>query len=344
MRITSFSPQIGRMKLVPESFDDLYLIQRVIAPGDVLEARSYRRFKPSEGDKGEQKEVLITLSVEKADLDKGAAKLRVNGKILAAKPEEFARLSSYHTISIGTMDHIELYKKEWKDYIVKRLREAVAEAKKPRLGVIAMDDEKATVAYSKGYGIEIITELYSKLSKRMNQQDFQKQKDKFFNEVCDVANGMEVDIVVIAGPGFTKDDLKKFIAEGKASVEKKLFYVPASDAERSGIREALRSESVSKLLEKEHVRKEFVLLNRLLEGLKLNGSYCGYEKVKESLEEYDARVVLVNDTMLNDPSFKELLEKADMSKVEIAIFNASDDAGMQLANLGNIASISKRME
>lgn len=331
------------LRLRPDSFDDLYLIERIIGIGDNVESKSTRRFRASENDVGELKEVIVKIAVEKVELDKGAGMLRFGGKILWGRPEEFIKLQSYHTINIAVGDTIDIQKQEWKEYILKRIKQSVQDSKKPRLGAIALDDEKATTAYIRGYGIEIITELYSKLSKRMKEKDYGIQREKYFLEVIDAVKNMKVDIVAIAGPGFTKDDLKKYINDKGVKIEKRLVYIQASDAERGGIREAMQSDAIAQLLAQEQIKREFELLNKFLSGLNFSSSSYGIDQVREALEKYDAAVVMVNDSVLNDKNIQQVLDISDSQKVKIEIFNSSDDAGAQLANFKNIASISKKL-
>jgi len=343
MRVIRFNDSTGELKLVPESFDDLYLLARVVGPGDTVTASTYRRFRPSEGDEGEQKEVVVELEVEKVEVDKTAQKLRFTGKILSGKPVEFVRLGSYHTINIGTADILTIRKEEWKVYVLSMIKRAVADSKKPKLGVIALDDEKASFAYVRGYGIDLVTEIYSKLSKKLKEKDYETARNAYFDEIIGKANMMRVDLLVIAGPGFTKDDLKKYIEAKGIRVEKKLAYTNASDSERSGIREALQSDTVSKLLENEKVKKEFELLNEFLSGLGVGASFHGLERIREALAEYQVSVIMVNDSVLNEQEVKDVLDIAYRQKVEIAVFNSDDDAGVQLKNFKNMAAISKRM-
>ena len=54
MKVIRFNHSTNALKLVPNSFDDLYLLARVIGEGDSVTATTYRRFRPSEGDVGEQ--------------------------------------------------------------------------------------------------------------------------------------------------------------------------------------------------------------------------------------------------------------------------------------------------
>ena len=343
MKVLKFNDAENTLKVQLDSFDDLYLMARIIAGGDTVEGKGLRRFRPNETDEGEQKEVFIKIQVEKTELDKGSGKLRVNGKIVSGRPEEFIRLNSYHTLNVGQTDVIEIHKEVWKDYILSRIKQAVRDTRKPRLGVIAMDDEKATIAYVKGYGVDVITEIYSHLSKRLKEKDFEKQRNAYFDTLIDDIRRMEIDIVVVAGPGFMKDDIKKYMEDKGVSTGKRLIFVQASDAERSGVREAAHSQAVMAALEQDILRDEFSLLNLFLRAMQVNAGWSGIEKVRASLQDYSSGVVLVNDSVLNDSSMQEVLDIADMNKVEIKIFNSEDEAGQQLSNFRNIASIAKQM-
>ncbi len=339
MRIIRLNPVSNALKLEPESFDDLYLLAIIISAGDRVEAHTYRRFKAHETDVGEQKEVVIKITVEKIEIDKSAGRLRLIGKIISGHPAEFISMGSHHTINVANGDVIDIEKDEWKDYILKRLRQAQQEARKPKLGIIVMDDEKALISYIKGYGIDIVTELYSRLSKRMKEKDYGKQRAQYFNDIIKAVENMSVDIIIIAGPGFTKDDLKKYISDMNIEIKKRLVYASASDAERSGIREVMKSGTVGELLENEHVKKEFEYLNRFLAGLRAGISMSGIEKVLDAIRNSRPERILVNDSVINEDEIKKVLDVADKHGIRIEIFNADDDAGMQLKNFKNIVAI-----
>ena len=339
MRIIRLNQVSNALKLEPESFDDLYLLAIIISAGDRVEAHTYRRFKAHETDVGEQKEVVIKITVEKIEIDKSAGRLRLVGKIISGHPAEFISMGSHHTINVASGDVIDIEKDEWKDYILKRLRQAQQEARKPKLGIIVMDDEKALISYIKGYGIDIVTELYSRLSKRIKEKDYGKQRAQYFNDIIKAVENMSVDIIIIAGPGFTKDDLKKYVSDMNIEIKKRLVYASASDAERSGIREVMKSGTVGELLENEHVKKEFEYLNRFLAGLRAGISMSGIEKVLDAIRNSRPERILVNDSVINEDEIKKVLDVADKHGIRIEIFNADDDAGMQLKNFKNIVAI-----
>ncbi|MEM3180967.1 MAG: mRNA surveillance protein pelota [Candidatus Micrarchaeaceae archaeon] len=343
MRILGFNETTNTLSVVPDTFDDLYLLARIIGEGDEIEAKTYRRFRPNEGSEGEQKEVRAKISAEKIEIDKNSLRLRITGKILSGRPEQYIAIGSYHTLNIAQGERISITRKEWPAYIKEILNEAVKESKKSKLGVVVLDEEKATVAYVKGYGIEIATEIYSKLSKKMKQKEYELEKSRFFATLAKKINDMNVNTVIVAGPGFTKDDLKQYISANRIEIGKKLIWTSASDAERSGIREALQSDEVSKLLENEKIKQEFKYLDMLLRGLSLGAAYTGPGKVLDALNTYATGIVLVNDSVINKQEIKEILDTAYKQHVKIRIFNADDDAGMQLKSLGNIAAISKQL-
>jgi protein pelota len=341
MKVIRFNHSTNELKLVPDSFDDLYLLARVIGAGDSVTASTYRRFRSTEEDVGEQKEVVLEVGVEKVEVDKNSHALRLTGKILSGHPEEFVRMGSYHTLNIMEGDDVTVRKAEWKEYVLGMIRQAVLDARKPKLGIVAMDDEKATFAYVKGYGIEVVTEIYSRLSKKMKQADYGKAREAYFDEIAKKVNGMQIDLVVIAGPGFTKDDMKKYFEAKGIKIEKKVVYTAASDAERSGVREAMQSEAVAKLLSSEKIKREFSALNAFLGGLAFGHSFTGAENVMKALDEYEAGIVLVNDSVLNDGRVKEVLDAAYNQHVEILVFNSEDDAGMQLHGFKDIVAVGK---
>ncbi len=342
MRVIRFNPVSNAVKVVPDSFDDLYLLAIIISAGDAAEARSWRRFRASEKDVGEQKEVFLKIAVEKVEVDRAAARLRLSGTIRDGRPAEFVTMGSHHTLNIGAGDVLDIFKEEWKGYILKRLRQAQQESKRPRLGVIVLDDEKALVSYIKGYGIEIVAELYSHLSKRMSEKDYGRQLVQYFTDVIKAAGNMSVDTVVIAGPGFMKDDLRRHIKEMNIEVGKRLFYAPASDAERSGIREVMRSPEVGSLMANEHMRREFEYLNSFMVELRLGTASYGADAVAKAVGESKDIVVIVNDSEINEPETRKALELADRRGIRIEIFNADDDAGVQLKGLKGIAAVPLR--
>jgi protein pelota len=341
VKVIKFYGGEGRLRVRADTLDDLWTLQRIIFADDLVKSESLRKFKSSESDKGELKEVVITVRVEKTEFDKNAGRLRVMGKIVEGRPLEYIKLNSYHTLNIAPGDVLDVIKSEWHDYLVNVIRNAVSDTKKARLGLIVVDEEKAVPAYLLGYGVEFKNEIYSQLSKRMSQKDFVEQQKKYFQAILDMAAEMRVDTVIIAGPGFTKDDVKKFGEDNGAikKTGKRLIFEKTSDTERTGVYELIKSDRVATLLQRERIRIEFKLMEEFLNGLDPGKSKSGAEEVGEAINNYEAKTVLVNDSVLGDPGVQKVLANAEKSRVKIEVFNSNDEVGAQLKAFGDIASI-----
>ncbi len=222
------------------------------------------------------------------------------------------------------------------------IKGAALDNKRPRLGIIVVDDEKALPAYLLGYGVEFRNEIYSNLSKRLSPKDFAEQQKKYFSAILDFACRMRVETIIMAGPGFTKDDIKKRSEEESAFKKsgKRLIFMQASNSERSGVYELIRSRDVETLLAKERIRSEFILMEQFLSGIAAGLSKYGIDGVRESVESFSAKTVIVNDSMLGDGPVQSILSTAEKNHVEIVVFNAEDEAGAQLGSFKGIASLS----
>lgn len=341
MKIIKLYHAAGTAKLRVDTLDDLWTVQRIIFTDDIVKSRSERKFKASESDTGELKEVVITLKVEKTELDKDAMRLRVMGKIVEGRPLEYVKLNSYHTLNIAPGDEFELTKAEWPKYVLDVLKNAVSDTSKPRLGLIVVDDEKALPAYLLGYGVEFRNEIYSRLSKRMSSKDFDEQQKKYYGAIVSMVRDMQVDTVIVAGPGFTKDDIKTYIDSNESlkKTPKRLIFAAVSNAERSGIYELIRSDHVARLLERERIRMEFKLMEIFLTELSSGASKYGVGNVDAALDNLEANAVLVNDNVLGDRDVQQVLSKAERQGVRIEVFNSADEVGMQLQGFKNIASV-----
>ncbi|EQD28655.1 translation factor pelota, partial [mine drainage metagenome] len=267
--------------------------------------------------------------------------VRFIGTIVEGKPIEYIRLNSHHTLNISTGDIIEITKSEWRSYLVDVVRNAVEATRRPKLGVIAMDDEKSLFAYILGYGIDFGNEIYSGLSKRLSNKDFQEALKKYFESVEGMITNMDVDTIIIAGPGFTKDDFKKYMDDTGFTkrVSKKLLYFNISNVERSGVYELIKSEDVAKVLHGEAIRKEFMLMEGFLKGLASGASKYGTDNVHGAVSDYEAKTVLVNDSKLSDVVVQKILGTAEKNNVEVVVFNSDDEVGRQLHSFKDIACI-----
>ncbi len=339
MRVFGLNETTGELKLMPENTEDLWHIERVIGHGDLVKARSVRRFKTQEGESGDKKPVIIELEAKKIEFHKHANVLRVTGVIKWGTPEEFVQIGSHHTIDVEPMTKFSI-KKQWKKYQLERLKKAREETKRPRLGIVLVDERRSTFALLRGYGVDFLSELSSRSSKRDDRHD--EHEREFFGQILAAISNMKVEKIIVAGPGFAKDNLKKFISQKDPDVLGKISFEHASSSEKSGAYELLKNGVVERIIGEQRVEKEFKLMEQLMAEISKNTGLTTYGKneVKKAVEYNAVKELFVLDEFLRkDKDFENILEKAERQKCNITVFSAENNAGKQLQSLGGLAAL-----
>lgn len=335
MRILRIDRKTGEASMIPETLDDLWHLERIVEPGDFAEARTFRSVKL--GTSEERKPVFIRVKVEKIEFAKYANRLRLTGKIVQGNPVEFIQLGKYHTIEAEKGEKITIIK-EWKAHHIKRLREAEKEAKRPKIRIIVMDDEKALTALVMGYGVEYGPELYCE-ARKMDEK-FEEKKLKYYSEIAAEIAGHE-ERYVVAGPGFEKDNFRKYLERKNAELLKRIVFENVSYAERNGVNELLKRGLVGKLIGEARIEKETELIDKIMMHINKDDGLAAYgsEAVGSAVGLGAAEVVLVLDELLRtDKNIEKLAEDADKRSV-VVVFSSEAEPGNMLNGLGGIAAL-----
>ncbi len=336
MKIAHFDRQTGEMKIKVDTLDDLWHLEKVLVSGNEVEAHSLRTYKL--GGKEEKKHVKIKIKAERIEFAKTANRLRILGPIIGGSPEEFIQLGRYHTIEVAEGDQIKVTK-QWKAHEINRLKDAEKESKKPKVRMIVLDDEKALTAMLRTYGVEYGSEFRSGGSKKDEQHE-KKKLEYFGNIMAEIERYPEK--FIIAGPGFTKDNLKSFIANRKPELLSRIIFESVSYAERNGIDELFKRGIIERIMGEERFEKEMKLAEELVTEIykdKGNAVY-GIVEVRKAADAFAIDKLLVLDEYLrNDKDAEAVVELADKNKAEVVIFSSEGDAGAKLKGFGKIAAL-----
>ncbi len=143
-----FIPKQGICSLVVESPDDLWILRRLISPGDTVVTKSSRVSKRedeySRPDRGERVKVTIALVVESVSLDSSIGRLRVRGRITEASDDSVSTAGS-HSVSISPGFGLTLKKQEWSPFDTAILDSAKTGR---RFLLVAMDRREAGIGAS----------------------------------------------------------------------------------------------------------------------------------------------------------------------------------------------------
>jgi len=250
--------------VVPETLEDLWVLEKAIDAGDEVEGTVLRRIK-REGERGsgDVRKVFVRLRVENVQFHEYSGALRIVGTVVEARPEDVVGKGKHQTLELRTGRNLVVRKAVWSDYIIDQIRQAVNESQKPKVLLVSMDDEAATI-YTLSQSLRRLAVVRNpRKGKRLGSGDF----SEYYGQVYRVVEDAEPGLVLVGGPGFFHDDFIRF-ARSKGS-KKQFIGVRTSMAGTKGIHELIadRLDAVLKehhLAQISHALDEF--LRRLAKG------------------------------------------------------------------------------
>jgi len=336
MKIIHFDKKEGELKVAADTVEDLWHLSKIVKEGDEVESRSFRTYKV--GTKEEKKSVRIKVAAEEVKFSESANRLRILGKIIWGSPEEYIQLGRHHTIEVGPGDAVKI-KKKWMKHELDRLRSAEKETKRPQLSIIVMDDDHALFAYLKPYGVEYGVSVRNPGRKR--DDDYEKKEREYFGQLLSNLERIKGKIVV-AGPGFTKDNFKNFLKQKNPELAKSIIFDTCSYAEPSGVNELMKRGVLEKAAGEARFEKEEKEVEEFFTGIykETGRSVYGIEEVKKAVEMGAVSKLLILDSFLRKSEDAEkLVESAEKSGAEVIVISEEGNPGLKLKNFGKIGAL-----
>ncbi len=344
MKITYKNLRTGEVRVVPETEDDLWLLQMVIAPGDIVIARTTRDISFGDG-RSSRIPMTLAIRVKNVEFEPFTTRLRIHG-IVVEGPERFGVKGSHHTLHIDLGNELTIVKEEWSKPLLNKLEKAVTKGLKAI--IVALDYDEYGIAIAQEQGLKIIDEgsLGVPGKEDPNREDILKSKIKqIARTVIDTARRHNIDVVIVASPGFVKDILIDVLKEMNKKIH--VYKDSVSIGGRSGIYEVLRRDIVRDVLrdvssiEAERVLEEFMLLlvknpDRIAFGL---------NEVYEMARIGAVEKLLVLDELVRSYDIEErrlveeVLKLVDKYRGEVKIVSSRSPAGEKLRGLNGIIAI-----
>ncbi|MBE0517355.1 MAG: mRNA surveillance protein pelota [Methanophagales archaeon] len=352
--------RIGEISLVPESLDDLWHLKHVIEAGDLVYSLTYRRLDEATDkvrpDKGDKKPVRLGIRTEGVEFHKFSHRLRIKGMIEEGPETE---LGAYHTFNIEPGVKLSVVK-DWKDHQLKRMREAEKAVAALDVIVVTIEEGEAIAGIVRQYGVDELFSVRYGSGKGMGEGS----KRDFFNDLLKhVKNSFQAtnaEAIIIAGPGFIKDDFFAFLKEHDAELANRTRIEQASSIGISGFLEVLKRGAVDRLKKEERLTKEVILLDRLMAEISkeedCKAAY-GKREVRKAIDYGAVETLLVSDEKLMTTrmggveeeeeeeeeaeveEIERMLEEAERQRGEIVVFSTEFEPGKRLNALGGIAAI-----
>ena len=326
---SSFDLKHNTGKITPENLDDLEVLKKIIKEGDLVTAKTLRAIEIRRGEekvKAEKRFYTLTVQVEKINFD---TVLKLAGKIVEG-PEEVSR--GYHTLEIEpeTFTTVQHRWKQWEVDWIKSMQINMENI------LICILDEREADLYSLRTRYIHLLHLAAESSGKMYES---KREVEYLNNVLKELQRKEGKFkkIIIAGPGFARDNLNTLIKQRAKELIAKLKIDFTYQTGELGIKELLKKGLIESLIKESRISKETYLIELLLANLKENKSVVGLEKSKEALLNGAVDTLLISDSKIRE--FEDILDSAENLKAKIAIISSEHSSGEQLLGLGGVASL-----
>lgn len=332
---SSFDLKHNVGRLTAENAEDLEVLRDMLSPGVFVTAKSPRSIKiKREGElvraKTGRKEVLMKLLVEKIELREA---LRLTGKIVEA-PEDVDK--GYHTIEIEP-DKMFTVEKVWKSWEIARLR--AAEKKNEPVLICMMDETQADFYFLKDrYKLLFTMDSEASGKKFESKKSESKRAEYYARALEEIKKRSErVTKIVIAGPGFAREDLQNLIKQRSKELLPKIIVEFTYGTGNLGVQELLKKGLIEKITKYSRIAQETNAVEKLLELMNKGKASCGLEKTKEAVTGGKAHMLLISDVKIRD--YEDILDDADRAGAELMIISSEHDAGQKLLGVGGIAAL-----
>ncbi|KAI8924878.1 hypothetical protein BC831DRAFT_463271, partial [Entophlyctis helioformis] len=304
----------GTVTLVPEEPEDMWHTYNLLCVGDQLRASTVRRIVSESATGSTDKSAVrlsLTVSVEEVFFDTQACVLRVNGR--NATENKFVKLGAYHTIDLELNRPFTLGKAEWDSISLERIDDACDISKRADIAAVVMQEGVANIC--------LVTESMTIVRQRIETSiprkrrgtttDHDKGMNRFYDQIMQsIVRHVDfavVKVLIIASPGFVKDNLFKYIMDSAVKTENKLMIenknkivlVHCSSGHKHALTEVLQEPAIQARLSDTKYAREVRTLESFYKILASEPSkaFYGYKYVQKAAERNAVGVLMVSDAL-----------------------------------------------
>ncbi|KAG2487184.1 hypothetical protein HYH03_014162 [Edaphochlamys debaryana] len=351
----------GFVKLLPEDPEDMWHVYNLAREGDHVTATTFRKvlLDKGTGAESERLKLKLTLQVEGIEFDAEGGVIRIKGRNLTES--EHVKLGAYHSLELELGRAFSLWKAAWDALDIERVRQATDVSLSADLAAVLITEGLAHVCLVGGATTLIRARIEANLPRKRGAAalGYDKAWSKFmehvFNAVQRHVDFGVVKCLVIAGPGFAKDQFKEYLEaeavrrEVRPLIENKdkVLLAPASTAYKHSLKEVLSCPGIASRIKDTKAAREVVALQEFYDLLATDSSraFYGPGHVFAAAEMGAIQVLLISDSLFRvnnvakRKKYAELVEGVREAGGEALVFSAMHVSGEQLNQLSGIAAV-----
>jgi len=343
VRLLHRDASTGLLRLRLESPSDLWRIARLVRPGDLVGGSTTRRDPevPADvpGAERTRRRVWIVVAAEQVEFHGFSKHVRITGPIRDG-PFDIGR---HHTLDLAEGDEVTVLKPSMSSGDRVLLDEGLAGAGEPTILLAAVDWGDSSLVRLRGRAIEPVADLKRTIAgKQYGGGQGEKDRKTYADELIGLLRreGPAAHAVIVAGPGFLKEEIARRLHEEDPAVAAKVKVYATAESGRVGVDELLKSGRATEVLRGTVAAEEAEFVEQLVRSL-ASGTRAavGRTEVAEAVEAGAVETLLVSESLLTDPAMIQVLDRARAARARLFIVRDDGESGTKLAGLGAVAAI-----
>lgn len=323
----------GEIRLFPENVDDLWHLRHLIAPRDLVFATTFRAVEGATDkirpEKLEKRPVRLGIRVERVEFHPSAGRLRISGLI-----EHGMDAGAHHTLNLEPGFEISVIRL-WRQVDRERIERAVKASVFELIHILTIEEGEAEIFRLRQYGPESVIGITMGSGKGGDSDNRLAFFERIAGQVAEITGPL-----VVAGPGFIKEDFLKYLASKKSPVLAKAIPVETRRIGYGAAQEVIGLGVAEKLIGDMQLAHEVRTMDELMKRISQEGPAAyGREEVRKAIDYGAVEQLMVVDSLIHDPETSRLLEKAERMNAKVVILSSEFEPGERLAALGGIAAL-----
>ena len=340
MRILGEDPSNESVRLQVETDEDLWHLYNIIEVGDLVTASTTRREEKSadklRAEKMEKKRMTLGIRIEKIEFSEDDLRLKLLGTIETG-PQD---IGQHHTLIFENGDSMTIQKKRWRTTQIERVQRAVSESRKPRIVFVSLDQDEATIAVLRQFGLKEVSTVRSGRSGK--QYEEKPSVDGYHGEIhSKLKYLLEPNMpLVLLGPGFEKETLAEDLKKIDPETYRKIYVYHTGQSGMVGINELMKAGMGSDVLRESSVGMELEAVEQLMTAIAKDGlATYGPNEVMNAALSGAVDKLLILDSKVREQDLDDIVRAVESQKGSVIIVSSQHDGGKELAALGGMGAI-----
>lgn len=340
MRLLGEDRSSESVKLQVETDEDLWHLYNIVEEGDLVTASTTRREEKSadklRAEKMEKKRMTLGIRIQKIEFSEEDLRLKLLG-IIETGPQD---IGQHHTLIFENGDSLTIQKKHWRATQIERVQRAVSDSKKPRIIFVSLDQDEATIAILRQFGLKEITTIRSGRSGK--QYEEKPSVDGYHGEIhSKLKLLMEPNMpLVLLGPGFEKEALADDLKKIDPALYSKIYVYHTGQCGMVGVNELMKAGMGADVLRESSVGAELEAVEQLMTAISKDGlGTYGPNEVMNAAMSGAVDKLLILDKKVREQDLDEMVRAVESQKGEVIIVSSQHDGGKILESLGGIGAL-----